>query len=90
MSMIDEAALEAAFWAFDEERRRTGAERDAFKHTARALLRAHMQQVRTLLTDAEMYVRAYKTGFDAPKGKDGASRCLREIGDYVFEREKHA
>lgn len=29
-----EARAEAAFWAFDEERKRTGAERDAFKRQA--------------------------------------------------------
>ena len=32
---LDENALEAAYWAFDAERKRNGMERDAFKHQMR-------------------------------------------------------
>lgn len=36
---IDEDAVEAAFWSFDTERKRSGAERDAFKGWMRRALR---------------------------------------------------
>ena len=36
---LNEDAIESAFWAFDTERKKTGAERDAFKHKARSLMR---------------------------------------------------
>ena len=39
ISQQTEEAIEAAFWAFDAERKRTGAERDAFKGQMRRLLR---------------------------------------------------
>jgi hypothetical protein len=36
---LDEDALEAAYWAFDTERKRTGMERDAFKGQMRQFAR---------------------------------------------------
>lgn len=39
LSQDDEDRIEAAFWVFDAERKKTGAERDAFKHQLRPVLR---------------------------------------------------
>ena len=36
---LDEDALEAAYWAFDAERKRNGMERDEFKHQMRKFAR---------------------------------------------------
>lgn len=36
---LDEDALETAYWAFDTERKRSGMERDAFKHQMRKFAR---------------------------------------------------
>jgi len=83
MVNLDEDALELAFWTFDEERRRSGAERDAFKHQMRQYTRNHMARLEELLAEAEIYVRAYKTQHDAPKGIEGASRFLRKLGDTI-------
>lgn len=36
----DEEKLEAAYWHFDAERKKTGSERDSFKHAMRGFARA--------------------------------------------------
>jgi len=45
---INEDALESAFWCFDAERKHSGMERDAFKHTMRLFAR---QTARDLLSE---------------------------------------
>lgn len=77
--MITEDALEAAFWAFDEERQRTGAERDAFTQTVRGLLRDHLTPLLALLDETDRYVTAAVTGFDPPGGQDRARHAQRAI-----------
>lgn len=44
LHQLDEEALEAAFWEFDTERRKTGAERDAFKHQVRKFARHQLER----------------------------------------------
>jgi hypothetical protein len=79
--MIDEDALEAAFWSFDDERTRTGAERDAFKHKVRALLRAHMSPLLAALEETDLYVTAYRTSHEPPGGWERAIRVgKRNLG----------
>lgn len=41
---IDEDELEAKFWEFDTERKRSGNERDAFKHAMRSFTRLHLER----------------------------------------------
>ncbi len=41
-----EAQIEQAFWDFDAERKRTGAERDAFKNNVRLLVMRAQQHSR--------------------------------------------
>lgn len=39
LNRLDEDALEAAYWAFDDDRKRNGMERDKFKHQMRKFAR---------------------------------------------------
>lgn len=90
MPGLDEDVLEAAFWNFDAEYKRTGALHDAFKHQMRSVIRAHLAAYVQTLTDAEDYVRAYKCQCNAIEGIPGASRCLRRITDLlrVYQEER--
>jgi len=79
LSDIQEDALEQAFWAFDTERVRTGAERDAFKHQGRLLLRQHMRPLQELLEEADIYLLATVSGFAPPQRQGGVRAVRRRI-----------
>jgi hypothetical protein len=85
--MSEETALEAAFWAFDDERTRTGAEREAFTHQVRALLRAQMSTLLAALEETDLYVTAYRTRHEPPGGWERAARVGRRnlvlLEDYL-------
>ena len=82
-STIDEDALEEAYWLFDEERRRTGAERDAFKHKVRTLIRTHLFPLMEALESAEVYLVAVTTDHTPPGGKERAYQVKRKIGELL-------
>jgi hypothetical protein len=82
---IDEKRLEEAFWDFDRERTITGAERDAFKHKARALLRAHLRPLCTLLDRAAVYLVAYTTHHTPPGDMERARHLKKEILEVLEE-----
>ena len=82
---IDEEQLEEAFWDFDHERTITGAERDAFKHKARGLLRFHLRPLCALLDRASVYLVAYATGQTPPGDMERARYLHREILEVLEE-----
>lgn len=77
--LLDEETLEAAFWAFDEVRRRTGAERDAFKQQVRRLLVGHLTAYCRLLEDCEIYLVATTTQHAPPGGMERARRVKQDV-----------
>jgi hypothetical protein len=79
MKLIDEEVIEAAFWHFDAERKRTGAERDAFKHHLRSVVQAHIASVCRLMEETTLYLTAYTTGFDPPGGMERARQIKRKV-----------
>lgn len=54
ITRLDEEVIEAAFWHFDAERRRSGAERDAFKRQVRLVTEAHIRSVLRALTQVDV------------------------------------
>lgn len=82
--MLDEDAIEHAFWDVVAERARTGAERDAFKHAVRALLWKHLQPLYQGLETSMLYLTAYKTGFEPPGGFARAHRIAKDL-DMLLE-----
>ena len=82
-SFLDEEIIEAAFWHFDAERTRTGAERDAFKHQLREVVRAHLLSLLRTLEDTELYLAAYTTGFEPPGGMTRAHALKRRLTDLL-------
>ena len=73
----DEDDIEAAYWAFDAERNKTGVERDAFKGQLRRLLRTtkaellkQVEQRQVLADKNEKVVRMVRalwtSGYDGP------------------------
>jgi hypothetical protein len=78
-SDIQEDAVEQAFWDFDADRVRTGAERDAFKHQARRLLRQHMRPLQALLAETDIYLLAMVSGFDPPVRQGGVRAVRHQI-----------
>lgn len=81
--LLDEEVIEGAFWHFDAERKRTGAERDAFQHQIRSVVRAHMHSVLQALEETEIYLTAYTTGFDPPGGLPRARQLKRKLIDML-------
>lgn len=79
MSLLDEDVIEGAFWHFDAERKRTGAERDAFKHQLRLVVRAHMGTVLKALERANISLTAYTTQHEPPGGLDRARIVKQDI-----------
>lgn len=77
--MIDEEGLEKAYWEFIDERARTGAERDAFKHKVRVFLRNHQRRLCALLDRSEIYLVAYTTNHEPPGGLERARAFRREM-----------